>query len=211
MKSAGFSIKRVVSLVALALVLAFGYSATSSAIQMAQAPDEEAEEAAPAEGEAAEGEEAAPAEGEEAMVVDEARVLAGLAVYQEAGCRGCHGWAADGVREGPNPQGPSLRATPLDYDAIHLTVACGRPGTEMPYFWRDAYRRDSTECYGMTGADFGDLLPIRAQTRFTTEEIDDLAYYIAYYVKGQGEITKEQCLFYYGADSTRCETYPSGE
>ncbi|MCW5697152.1 MAG: c-type cytochrome [Bauldia sp.] len=194
--------KRGLSLIALALIVAFGYSATSNAIQFAQSNEEpaETEEAAPAEGEAAEG---------EAMEIDEARVVAGLEVYKSGGCRGCHGWAADGVREGPNPQGPSLRATPLDYDALHLTVACGRPGTEMPYFWREAYRRDSTECYGMTAADFGNLLPIRATNRFTTEQIDDLAYYLAYYVKGQGEITRAQCEFYYGEGATRCESYPA--
>lgn len=179
--------------------LVFGYSAASTAIEITPPAAEEA--AAPAEpaGEPMEG---------DTEEIDEARLAAGLEIYKEGGCRGCHGWAANGEREGPNPQGPSLRETLLPMEAIHLTVACGRPGTEMPYFWRDAYRRDSTECYGVTGDDLGDQLPLRGGVRFNDGEIDDLVYYLENYIKGAGEITKSQCEFYYGEGNSRCDTYP---
>lgn len=185
----------VLGLAATALV--FGYSAASTAIELTP----------PAEEAAAAAEPTAPAEGE-TEEIDEARLLAGLQIYKDGSCRGCHGWAADGVREGPNPQGPSLRETFLPMEAIRLTVACGRPGTEMPYFWRDAYRRDSTDCYGVTGGDLGDQIPLRGGARFNDEQIDDLVYYLEYFVKGLGEITKSECEFYYGEGNSRCETYP---
>jgi hypothetical protein len=181
---------------AAALVLA--YSTVSTAIDFGAA--------APAEPAPAVG--TPPAGGAVATPeIDEARLVAGLEIYKEAGCRGCHGWAANGEREGPNPEGPSLRATLLPIEAIRLTVACGRPGTPMPYFWRDAYRRDSTECYGSTAAQLGNLLPPRANVRFADEDLDNLAYYLEHYVKGLADITLAECEFYYGAGNTRCDVY----
>jgi hypothetical protein len=186
-----------------ATVLAAGYSTVSTAIDFGAPPAEPAPAvgAPPAVG-------TPPAGGEVATVeIDEARLVAGLEVYKEAGCRGCHGWASNGEREGPNPQGPSLRATLLPIEAIRLTVACGRPGTPMPYFWRDAYRRDSIECYGSTAAQLGDLIPPRANVRFADEELDNLAYYLEYYVKGRTDITFEECEFYFGVGNARCDFY----
>jgi hypothetical protein len=90
---------------------------------------------------------------------------------------------------------------------IHVAVACGRPGTEMPYFWREAYRRTSTECYGVTGADLGDQKPLRGNKRFRDEELADLAYYIANYIKGRDEVTVDECEMYFGAGNSRCESY----
>jgi mono/diheme cytochrome c family protein len=186
-----------------ATVLALGYSTVSTAIDFGAPPP-------PAEGAA---EPATPPGGTPPAVaappaeIDQALVLAGLEVFKEANCRGCHGWAANGEREGPNPGGPSLRETLLPIEAIRITVACGRPGTQMPYFWRDAYRRDSTECYGSTAAQLGDLVPPRANVRFTDEELDNLAYYLEHYVKGLGEITLAECEFFYGVGNTRCNVY----
>jgi hypothetical protein len=141
--------------------------------------------------------------------IDQARLVAGLEVFKEGGCRGCHGWAANGEREGPNPEGPSLRATMLPLEWIGITIACGRPGTAMPYYSRDVYRRDSTTCYGQTPAQIGDRMPIRAGVRFTQQEVDDLAYYIEYFVKGRAEVTRTECEFYYGAGDARCAAYPA--
>ncbi len=141
--------------------------------------------------------------------IDQARLVAGLAIFKEGGCRGCHGWAANGEREGPNPEGPSLRATMLPMEWINITVSCGRPGTAMPYYSREVYRRDSTTCYGQTPAQIGDRMPTRAGVRFTQQEIDDLVYYIEYYVEGRGEVTRADCEFFYGAGDTRCATYPA--
>ena len=152
---------------------------------------------------------AAPAEETDAEPLDEELLLAGLQAYKDAGCRGCHGWAANGEREGPNPGGPSLRATALDYDAIRLTVACGRPGTPMPYFWREAYRANSTDCYGVTAEQLGDNAPIRGPSRLRDDDLDALAYYLAYYVKGQGDITFSECEFFWGEGNNRCTSYPA--
>ena len=205
MKFQRFSITRFLVVAIAAAGLVIGYSAASSAIDFGAPPTEDhGDEAAAAP--AAEGTPTPVAQAEE-VELDEALLVAGLEVFKEAGCRGCHGWAANGVREGPNPEGPSLRETLLPIEAIRLTVACGRPGTVMPYFWRDAYRRDSTECYGQTAADLGDLAPIRGNVRFDDEELDALAYYLANYVKGQGEITFEECEFYFGVGNARCDFY----
>ncbi|MGD9739164.1 MAG: cytochrome c [Bauldia sp.] len=188
------SFARVVGLAAVTLIL--GYSSVNALLGPATPPPAPAEPAAPAAGAAA-----------PAVEIDEARVLAGLELYKEGGCRGCHGWAADGTREGPNPGGPSLRASLLPLEFIEQTISCGRPGTAMPYFWRDGYRRDSTECYGQTAAQLGDRVPQRGGERFTAEEIDDLAYFIEYYVKGRTDITLEECEFYFGAGNAQCNFY----
>lgn len=200
MRSQPISIRRILILVAAAVALVLGYSAASTAIDFG--PPATEDHATPAETAAEEG----PGTG--VVEIDEARLLAGLEAYKEASCRGCHGWAANGVREGPQPQGPSLRWSLLPMEFIRMTVACGRPDSQMPYFWRDAYRRDSTECYGQTGADLGALAPARGGARFSSEEIDDLTYYLEYYVKGLGEeITFEECEFYFGEGNTRCDSY----
>lgn len=197
MQSQRRSIGRTIVPAIAALALVLGFSAASTAIEFP------APAAAPVEEPAAAAADAGAATDE----VDQARILAGMAVYKDGGCRGCHGWSGNGEREGPNPEGPSLRASLLPMDIIRLTAACGRPGTVMPYFWRDAYRRDSTECYGMTGAQLGDREPPRGPARFNAGQLDDLAYYIEYYVKGRGDITFEECEFYFGVGDSRCPFY----
>lgn len=201
MKSPRLSTSRLVYLIAVSLVLVFGSALVAKATMFGG--DENAEEggAAP---------EISDTDGDGGAVeIDQARVEAGLAIFKESGCRGCHGWAANGVREGPNPQGPSLRASMLPEDAIRLAVSCGRPGSEMPYFWREAYRRDSVECYGMTANQLGDLMPIRGGIRYNAEAIDDLVYFLEHYVKGRGEITSDECEFYFGEGNPRCPAYPN--
>jgi len=173
-----------------AAVLILGCSSVSTTIAFGQAHNDI--EGAPA-----------PA----AEETEQAMILEGLAVYKEAGCRSCHGWAANGEPEGPNPRGPSLRASQMDYDIFHLTIACGRPGTEMPYFWRNAYRTNSTECYGVTAADLGVNLPPQSSIRLNTADVDAVTYFIANYVNGLDEITFEQCEFYFGVGDARCPQY----
>ncbi len=190
-----------VALAVIALAFGFGQLATSVAMQFgAPAQHAQAEPAAPAAGEAA------PAAAE-AAPLDQARLMAGLQVWKDGGCRGCHGWQANGEREGPSPQGPSLRTTILAEADIHMTVKCGRPGTDMPYFWREAYRRGNTDCYGVTAADLGDQVPIKASKRFTDDDIADVAYYLANYIKGRGEMTLEECEMYWGANNARCASF----
>lgn len=194
-----FPLRRLlpVALTFAALVFGSGQFGPSVAMQFG-APAQHAQ-AAPAAGESAAAVESPP--------VDEARILAGLQVWKDGGCRGCHGWQANGEREGPSPQGPSLRTTTLSEEDIHMTVKCGRPGTEMPYFWRDAYRRGNTDCYGVSAADLGDQVPIKAAKRFTDADIADVAYYLANYIKGRGEMTLEECEMYWGAGNSRCANF----
>ena len=194
-----FSVRRLVILAAAAAVPVLGYSVTTTAIELA--PAAEATTATATEAPAA----AEPGTG--VVEIDEARLISGLQSYKEGGCRGCHGWAANGMREGPSPEGPSLREMSLPMDFVRMTIACGRPNTAMPYFWREAYRRDSTECYGQTADELGALAPPRGASRLTDEELDDLTYYLEYYVKGLGEITFEECEFFFGEGNARCEFY----
>ena len=198
MKRRGSSIALGAAAIALVLALALGFPRASVAMMLGHG-NEAAEPAKPGLTDTAAGDEDGP--------VDQERLQAGLAAFKAAGCRGCHGWAANGEREGPNPEGPSLRATTLDLAGIRETIACGRPGTPMPYFWRDAYKRGTTDCYGVTPADLGDQMPTKANTRLTTQKVDDLAYYIARYVKGQGDITLDQCEFFFGKGDNHCAEY----
>ncbi|HHY49730.1 MAG TPA: cytochrome c [Alphaproteobacteria bacterium] len=82
----------------------------------------------------------------------------GKTVFQNVGhCVECHGWGGDGT--GSNPRSPgaaaNLRETQLDTDALLEVIACGIPGTPMPYHLSSAYK--SYECYGgMKLEDFGE-------------------------------------------------------
>jgi mono/diheme cytochrome c family protein len=62
---------------------------------------------------------------------------AGKAVFSKANCVGCHKWHGNGGGYGGDAL--SLRKTELTRDQIIETVACGRPGTGMPFFSRGAY------------------------------------------------------------------------
>ena len=57
----------------------------------------------------------------------------GLKVYKKANCMGCHKWHGNG---GPGYGGAamSLRTTGLDEEGLKILIACGRPGTNMPFF-----------------------------------------------------------------------------
>src|SRR5258707_13568913 len=81
---------------------------------------------------------------------------AGKAIYKRANCFGCHKWHGDGGG-GYGGAALSLRATELTRDQIIETVACGRPGTAMPYFARGAY--DSTKSHEMSRQVVGDPTP----------------------------------------------------
>lgn len=159
-------------------------------------PANEDPEPAPAE------EPAAAPEGEE---FDAEMIARGLEAFKEGGCRSCHGWAANGDREGPTPQGPSLRDSAINFEGIVYTVSCGRLSSEMPYFRRDAYREEAV-C-GMTRDAAGDMIPPRAQNLLDEQEIADLAAYLVGYVQGRGEITFEECEDFFGEGATRCDFY----
>lgn len=140
-----------------------------------------------------------------AVVYDEAQVAAGLQVYKEGGCRACHGWAANGVREGENPEGPSLRASLLTPELLRLTIACGRPGAIMPRYDQQAYNMDG-RCYGIDRFNAGDMqLPPRGRTSFSEQQFDDLVVYLMARVVGlPDEPTYEECMLFFN-DQADCD------
>jgi mono/diheme cytochrome c family protein len=77
---------------------------------------------------------------------DAARLAAGEAAWDKAGCLQCHGAAGEGGVGGEFPAGPSLRKTRLDRAALVEAIGCGLPGTQMPAWLDGAYTQRS--CYG---------------------------------------------------------------
>ena len=80
-----------------------------------------------------------------ALAQDAARIAAGEAAWDKAGCLQCHGASGEGGVGGEFPAGPSLKATLLDRATLVDTISCGRPGTEMPAWLKGAYTEVS--CY----------------------------------------------------------------
>src|SRR5215470_7525972 len=90
---------------------------------------------------------------------------------QKAQCSQCHGWAGDGHGQLNNPA-PSLRVATLDHDALLETIRCGRLGTQMPHWAKDAYTKDAaSSCYGMTQAEAGDQVPPVGPAFLSDQEI----------------------------------------
>jgi mono/diheme cytochrome c family protein len=81
-----------------------------------------------------------------AFAQDAARLAAGEAAWDKAGCLQCHGAMGEGGAGGEFPAGPSLRKSRLDRTAFTEAISCGLPGTEMPAWLDGAYSQRS--CYG---------------------------------------------------------------
>ena len=81
-----------------------------------------------------------------AFAQDAARLAAGEAAWDKAGCLQCHGSAGEGGVGGEFPAGPSLRKTRLDRAALIEAISCGLPGTAMPSWLDGAYT--ARVCYG---------------------------------------------------------------
>ena len=81
-----------------------------------------------------------------AFAQDAARLAAGEAAWDKAGCLQCHGTAGEGGVGGEFPAGPSLRKTRLNRAALVEAISCGLPGTPMPGWLDGAYTQRS--CYG---------------------------------------------------------------
>src|SRR5262245_7469307 len=82
-----------------------------------------------------------------AFVQDATRISAGEAAWDKAGCLQCHGAAGEGGSGGEFVAGPSLQRTLLSRAMLAETIACGRPGTEMPGWLEGAYTE--SPCYGL--------------------------------------------------------------
>lgn len=81
-----------------------------------------------------------------AFAQDAARLAAGEAAWDKAGCLQCHGSMGEGGVGGEFPAGPSLRKARLDRAALIEAISCGLPGTEMPGWLDGAYTQ--RPCYG---------------------------------------------------------------
>lgn len=113
------------------------------------------------------------------------------------GCVNCHGWAADGQTgiDMRSPKGASLRESTLDLDAMIEVIKCGRPGTQMPYHDRAAYRDD--RCYGLVMSDFdAGGAPRRGKT-LRDSDIANIAAYLQAKVVGLGAPTFQECTDFF--------------
>src|SRR5712671_4700604 len=84
-----------------------------------------------------------------AIAQDAARLAAGEAAWDKAGCPQCHGASGEGGSGGESVAGPSLRTTRLAKESLIDTIGCGRPGTQMPSWLAGAYTE--IPCYGVKG------------------------------------------------------------
>jgi mono/diheme cytochrome c family protein len=132
---------------------------------------------------------------------------AGKTVFKRANCFGCHKWHGNGGG-GYGGDALSLRRTELTREQIVETVACGRPGTGMPYFARGSY--DTTKCFEMNRQDVGDRIPPEGGVLLRPGDIDAVADYVLVNIKGKGEPNYEQCVSFFGSSSRVCDIYKAG-
>jgi mono/diheme cytochrome c family protein len=127
---------------------------------------------------------------------------AGKTVYRDANCIGCHKWHGGGGG-GYGGAALSLRDTMLDREQLIEVIACGRPGTRMPYHVRGAYKQ--VDCYaGTTQADLGDDFPPKAAKLLRDQQIEAVADYLMARLQGQGAATFEQCVAFWGEGAKQC-------
>ena len=81
------------------------------------------------------------------LAQDNSGLAAGKEAWARASCSNCHGSMAQGGDGGDYPVGPSLRNITFDKATMVEIVSCGRPGTPMPAWLKDAYSK--VQCYGM--------------------------------------------------------------
>ena len=132
---------------------------------------------------------------------------AGKTIFKRANCFGCHKWHGNGGG-GYGGDALSLRRTELTRDQIIETVACGRPGTGMPYFARGSY--DTTKCHEMSRQDVGDSIPPEGGVFLRAPDIDAVADYVLAHIKGKGEPNYDECVSFFGNTSRVCDIYKAG-
>jgi mono/diheme cytochrome c family protein len=121
-----------------------------------------------------------------------------------ANCAGCHKWHGGGGG-GYGGAALSLRATALERPQIIETIACGRPGTGMPYHLRDAYA--GAGCYGLAEKDLPAGMVLEANNFLRPAEIAAIADYVIATIKGRGEPTLAECRAFFGEGSRVCDIY----
>ncbi len=133
----------------------------------------------------------------------EHELVEGKRLFRKA-CAGCHKWHGNGGG-GYGGAALSLRQTHLSREQIIETATCGRPGTGMPYFGRNAY--DSNKCYGLTRQQLGKMMPIEAPVFLRPQEIGAIVDYVLAKVKGKGDPNYAQCIDFFGNGSRVCDVY----
>jgi hypothetical protein len=133
-----------------------------------------------------------------------ANVDYGLSTAKRANCMGCHKWHGDG---GPGYGGAaiSLRKTQLKREDLIEVIKCGRPGTNMPYFDRDAYAKKP--CYELTFEDFADDAnnrPLQGKTYLNARQVDAVADFVIAELQGKA-LTKAYCEKFFGGPTRQCE------
>ena len=128
----------------------------------------------------------------------------GLSAYKKGNCMGCHKWHGDG---GPGYGGAalSLRETGLDREQLITIIACGRPGTNMPFFDKKAYVDD--RCFGMKFSDFegdNENRPLRAKGYLNKRQIEALVDFIVNDLQGK-KVSKDYCLKFFGKPTRACD------
>lgn len=131
----------------------------------------------------------------------------GADAWRSAACKQCHGWAGDGVPEDNQSQGANLRDSLLNFEQLVEAIRCGRPGTAMPSFRRNAWT-DIIPCYGMTQPLEGAMSPV-IEAPLGDRTINGLAAFILQDFAGQGPVSREYCWAIIGPESTRCDGYPT--
>jgi hypothetical protein len=137
-------------------------------------------------------------------------IAAGMSLFLNKGaCQACHGWAGDGRKmDSQMPDGANLRALTIDREVLTLTIRCGRPGTGMPAFERLAY--SDGRCFGLKLADLrarGLEMPDPAAT-LAPNEVGLLVDFLFAKVIGKGEMTRAECVEYWGSAVEACDELP---
>ena len=128
----------------------------------------------------------------------------GLSAYKKGNCMGCHKWHGDGGG-GYGGVALSLRETGLDREQLITIIACGRPGTNMPFFDKKGYVDD--RCFGLKFSDFeGDdkNRPLRAKNFLNARQIGAVVDFIINDLQGQ-KLSKDYCLKFFGKPTRSCE------
>jgi hypothetical protein len=142
---------------------------------------------------------------------DPADIAEGMTIYRtKADCQTCHGWAADGRKmDTQMPDAPSLRTTRLGRAGVLYAIRCGRPGTGMPAFDRQAYK-DPSRCNNTTAADLqkNNLSLATPAATLQPREMEEVADFLFAKVIGKGPMdSKAKCVEYWGEETDVCNEF----